>query len=85
MLNNPQQFSHATEKPHNPMINAGAILVCALLKTLVTPEMTLAEKFDFTMNYFKVSSLIFMYILTCLSGQGLQHSQELSRPSVRVL
>jgi glutaminase len=49
----------ATEKPHNPMINAGAILVCTLLKTLVTPEMTLAEKFDFTMNYFKVSSPVF--------------------------
>ncbi|XP_012273146.1 glutaminase kidney isoform, mitochondrial isoform X7 [Orussus abietinus] len=40
-------------KPHNPMINAGAILVCSLLKTLIKPEMTLAEKFDFTMNYFK--------------------------------
>lgn len=42
-----------SEKPHNPMINAGAILVCSLLKTLIKPEMTLAEKFDFTMNYFK--------------------------------
>lgn len=38
------------------MINAGAILVCALLKTLVRPEMTLAEKFDFTMNYFEVNN-----------------------------
>lgn len=35
------------------MINAGAILVCAILKTLAKPEMTLAEKFDFTMNYFE--------------------------------
>lgn len=35
------------------MINAGAILICSLLKTLVKPEMGLAEKFDFTMNYFK--------------------------------
>jgi hypothetical protein len=43
------------------MINAGAILVCTLLKTLVTPEMTLAEKFDFTMNYFKVSGSVFAY------------------------
>ena len=43
-----------SEKPHNPMINAGAILMCALLKTLVKPEMTLAEKFDFVMEYFKV-------------------------------
>lgn len=41
------------KKPHNPMINAGAILVCSLLKTLIKPEMTSAEKFDFTMNYFE--------------------------------
>ncbi|XP_068976598.1 glutaminase liver isoform, mitochondrial isoform X5 [Bombus flavifrons] len=41
------------KKPHNPMINAGAILVCSLLKSLIKPEMTLAEKFDFTINYFK--------------------------------
>ncbi|XP_053974563.1 glutaminase kidney isoform, mitochondrial isoform X2 [Hylaeus volcanicus] len=41
------------KKPHNPMINAGAILVCSLLKSLIKPEMTLAEKFDFAMNYFK--------------------------------
>ncbi|KAH0946401.1 hypothetical protein HN011_009637 [Eciton burchellii] len=42
-----------SKKPHNPMINAGAILVCSLLKTLIKPEMGLAEKFDFTMDYFK--------------------------------
>ncbi|KAI5749715.1 hypothetical protein M8J76_009580 [Diaphorina citri] len=41
------------KKPHNPMINAGAIVVCSLLKTLVKPEMTPSEKFDFIMNYFK--------------------------------
>lgn len=40
------------------MINAGAILVCAILKTLAKPEMTLAEKFDFTMNYFEVNHVI---------------------------
>lgn len=39
-------------KPHNPMINAGAILVCSLLKSLDKPEMTLAEKFDYVMNFF---------------------------------
>lgn len=39
------------KKPHNPMINAGAILVSSLLKTLVHPEMTLAEKFDFTQSW----------------------------------
>ncbi|KAJ6642392.1 Glutaminase kidney isoform, mitochondrial, partial [Pseudolycoriella hygida] len=41
------------KKPHNPMINAGAILVCSLLKTLVKHEMTLAEKFDYTMQWFR--------------------------------
>lgn len=41
-----------TVKPHNPMINAGAILVCSLLKTLDKPEMTLAEKFDYVMSFF---------------------------------
>lgn len=34
------------------MINAGAILVCSLLKTLDRPEMTLAEKFDYVMSFF---------------------------------
>lgn len=44
------------------MINAGAILVCALLKTMVGPEMSLAEKFDFTMNYFEVNLYKFVTI-----------------------
>lgn len=34
------------------MINAGAILVCSLLKQLDKPEMTLAEKFDYVMSFF---------------------------------
>ncbi|XP_055385335.1 glutaminase liver isoform, mitochondrial isoform X3 [Condylostylus longicornis] len=41
------------KKPHNPMINAGAILTCSLLQTLIKPEMNLAEKFDFTQQWFK--------------------------------
>lgn len=32
------------------MINAGAILICSLLKSLIKPEMTLAEKFDYTLS-----------------------------------
>lgn len=42
------------------MINAGAILICVLLKTLVHSEMTLAEKFDYTMNYFKVNNYTYL-------------------------
>lgn len=36
------------------MINAGAILICALLKTLIKPEMSLAEKFQNTQEWFLV-------------------------------
>lgn len=35
------------------MINAGAILTCSLLQALIKPEMTVAEKFDYTMSWFK--------------------------------
>jgi len=43
------------------MVNAGAIIVCSLLKSMVRPEMTLAEKFDFTQQYFKVNYSISNY------------------------
>ena len=36
------RVSHAG-KPHNPMINAGALLLCAMLK----PELSLTHKVDF--------------------------------------
>lgn len=36
-------------KPHNPMINAGAILVASLLKR----SNSLADRFDFALQYFK--------------------------------
>lgn len=36
------------------MINAGAILVCAMLKTLIEPKMTLDEKFKYTQQWFLV-------------------------------
>lgn len=35
------------------MINAGAIITCSLLQTLIKPEMTAAEKFDYTLSFFK--------------------------------
>ena len=42
------------------MVNAGAILVLSLLLNLSEADMSLAEKFDWVMNYFKVSSLPFI-------------------------
>lgn len=38
------------------MINAGAILSCSLLQTLIRPDMSPAEKFDFTLQCFKKMS-----------------------------
>lgn len=47
------------DKPHNPMINAGAILTCSLLQALIKSDMTSAEKFDYTMQWFRV---FFLYL-----------------------
>jgi len=40
------------KQPHNPLVNAGAILTISLLQKLVKPEMSMAEKFDYILNYF---------------------------------
>lgn len=63
------------EKPHNPMVNAGAILVLSLLLNLSEVDMSLAEKFDWVMNYFKVSpSLIPSFIIHARLGSTLSFS-----------
>ncbi|KAG8193509.1 hypothetical protein JTE90_003721 [Oedothorax gibbosus] len=41
------------KKPHNPMVNAGAIVVCSLLLYIVEPEMRVSEKFDWICQYYK--------------------------------
>ncbi|XP_042225180.1 glutaminase liver isoform, mitochondrial-like isoform X2 [Homarus americanus] len=41
------------DKPHNPLVNAGSIVVNALLHSLVKPGMSSSEKFDFVQQYFK--------------------------------
>ena len=41
------------------MVNAGAILVLSLLLNLSEVDMSLAEKFDWVMNYFKVSFAVY--------------------------
>jgi hypothetical protein len=42
----------AAEKPHNPLLNSGAIMSSALLLKLVQPEMEMSEKFDLVWKYF---------------------------------
>ncbi len=42
-----------TDKPHNPLLNSGAIMSAAIMLYLVNPEMKLSEKFDFVTEYIK--------------------------------
>ncbi|KAL1436003.1 hypothetical protein MTO96_010760 [Rhipicephalus appendiculatus] len=44
------------KKPHNPMVNAGAIVVASLLLYLIEPEMRTSEKFDWMLQYYKAVS-----------------------------
>ena len=38
------------------MVNSGSILTNALLQSLMKPEMSLAEKFDYVNDYVKVGT-----------------------------
>ena len=40
------------DKPHNPMVNSGAIMSAALLLHSVDPDLSLSEKFEFVRNFF---------------------------------
>ena len=40
------------------MLNAGAILSAGVASTLVEPDMTNSEKFDYIQQYFKVSNVL---------------------------
>lgn len=43
----------ARNKPHNPMLNSGAIMISSLSLSLLHPAMRLAEKFDYMQNYLR--------------------------------
>ena len=40
-------------KPHNPLLNSGAIMSSAILLSLVNPDMKMSEKFDFVSDYLR--------------------------------
>ena len=46
-------------KPHNPMVNSGAIMSAALILQLVRPELNRADKYDMVMDFFKKIIIIF--------------------------
>lgn len=43
-----------TGKPHNPMLNSGAIMISAVHSTLVAPDIDIHEKFEYVQKYFRV-------------------------------
>ena len=46
-----------SDKPHNPLVNSGAIMSAALLLHLAKPELEgMANKYDFVFDSFKVSN-----------------------------
>ena len=47
------QFKHLLDKPHNPLLNSGAIMSSAMLLNLIYPEMKMSEKFDFVTDYLR--------------------------------
>lgn len=40
-------------KPHNPMVNSGAIVICSLLMSLIQKSMKTSEKFDWVCDIYK--------------------------------
>ena len=40
------------DKPHNPIVNSGAIMSAALLLHSVNPDLSLSEKFEFVRKFF---------------------------------
>lgn len=40
-------------KPHNPMVNSGAIMICSLLMSLTHKDMKTSEKFDWVCDFYK--------------------------------
>ena len=45
-----------SNKPHNPLLNSGAIMSCAILLSIVKPELPMSEKFDLVVEYFSKMS-----------------------------
>jgi len=42
------------EKPHNPLINAGALISMSLILSLIRRDLSLSDKFEYVKDNFKV-------------------------------
>ena len=41
------------DKPHNPLLNSGAIMSSAILLNRIKPDMKMSEKFDYVTDYLR--------------------------------
>ena len=46
-------FLSHLDKPHNPLLNSGAIMSSSILLNKVHPEMKMSEKFDYVTDYLR--------------------------------
>ena len=53
------------------MLNAGAILSAGVAATLVEPDMTNSEKFDYIQQYFKVSNIFMLVAFMILVSSAI--------------
>ena len=52
--NSTQYTVHILDKPHNPLVNSGAIMSAAILLNVLNPQKSSKDKFDFVTEYMKV-------------------------------
>ena len=50
---------YSIDKPHNPLINAGALLTVSFVLTLIRRDMALSDKFEFVKRIYEVKICMF--------------------------
>ena len=54
LLQHPNSTNIFLDKPHNPLVNSGAIMSAAILLNVLNPQKSSKEKFDYVTEYMKV-------------------------------
>ena len=54
LLKHPNSTNIFLDKPHNPLVNSGAIMSAAILLNVLNPQKSSKDKFDFVTEYMKV-------------------------------